>query len=179
MIQDQYLTENYILSNVFAKFPTERPEVVTSPFGWRVRNGVTEFHYGDDFINQAGHKNLFSVVAGRVIGEGFEDKVPGHPEIPRRGYYLQVRFNFIDGRTWDGEYNHMKKRSSFRIGNGILPAVVIGEIGQTGTATGDHLHFMVVADGRYREPSLWLNNLELIAQDRRRIRRLRELGDVA
>lgn len=54
-------------------------------------------------------------------------------------------------------YCHLSK-TVIKEGEVVVPGQVIGAVGATGLATGDHLHFEVQVDGRAVDPVKWLDS---------------------
>lgn len=102
---------------------------VSSPFGWRTIQGVREFHYGVD-IAKTGTVPIVAAADGVVIQAG------------PMGTYGNVVFisHSINGQTYTTVYAHM---NSFSVGylQTVSQGQVIGYMGQTGRAFGQHLHF--------------------------------------
>lgn len=163
-MEEKYLDEDYILNNIYTKFPIERPEVISSPFGWRINpiTGKREFHEAIDMFSKEGHRNLFAVTAGVVLRGGTDSSGSN---------FIKIRYNFIDNRTWDGTYHHMKTVSQYQPTDNIPAGAVVGQVGSSGRyVTGVHVHMEVEVGGRKRDPQLWLENLRLIAENRRLLR---------
>ena len=55
-----------------------------------------------------------------------------------------------DGRTFS--YLHMKKKSTFEIGDPITTKDIIGYVGSTWSSTGPHLHLAEKKDGKFVNP---------------------------
>lgn len=74
--------------------------------------------------------------------------------------------NFIRVRHPDGtvsSYMHMENVSTFQKGDRVTRGAVIGTVGQTGNATGPHLHMEVKdASGNQTDPEEWLNGASAI-----------------
>jgi len=107
---------------------------VTSPFGWR-RNPITgeakSKHNGID-IAKSGSRPIFSAADG----------------IARRSYRSSsygetiMLEHKINGETWETVYAHMRENSRrFKSGQRVKQGEVIGQMGDTGNSTGQHLHF--------------------------------------
>jgi len=110
----------------------------SSNFGYRIDpfNGKQAFHTGVDFIAPPGSPIL--AAAGGVVAAAER-----HTE-----YGNMVDINHDNGLTT--RYGHMS-RLLVKIGDVVLKGQKIGELGQTGRATGPHMHFEV------RENSVPLN----------------------
>lgn len=55
-------------------------------------------------------------------------------------------------------YGHMSKFANFGVGDTVQGGEVIGYVGQTGKATGPHLHFTIWVNGRAVEPVQFMKN---------------------
>ena len=113
---------------------------VTSAFGWRADpfNGTSRFHGGID-VRAAYGQDVASAGAGRVVSSGDE-----------RGYGTTVVVEHADGvRT---RYAHLSA-ALVKAGDAVAARQVLGRVGQSGRATGAHLHFEVIANGVRVDPA--------------------------
>ncbi|MEW6273830.1 MAG: peptidoglycan DD-metalloendopeptidase family protein [Bacillota bacterium] len=110
---------------------------VVSPFGWRGR----EFHAGIDIGADTGAP-VWAAESGRVIRAGWYG-----------GYGKCVDINHGGGVVT--RYAHLSA-ISVGIGEQVSRGQLIGRVGSTGYATGPHLHFEVIADGRPLNPVQFL-----------------------
>jgi murein DD-endopeptidase MepM/ murein hydrolase activator NlpD len=113
---------------------------VTSSFGWRADpfNGASKFHGGID-VRAAYGQDVTSAGAGRVVSSGDE-----------RGYGTTVVVEHADGvRT---RYAHLSA-ALVEKGDAVAAGQVLGRAGQSGRATGPHLHFEVIANGVRVDPA--------------------------
>ncbi len=63
----------------------------------------------------------------------------------------------INGQVVEHLYAHMQMSSSpLQIGAEVKVGDFVGLVGQTGVATGNHLHFEIKVDGQYVDPFAWL-----------------------
>ena len=120
---------------------------VTSPFGRRFHPvlHVWKLHDGTDFGAACGTP-IRAAYAGRVTRVG-----------PSTGYgnRLFLDHGRVDGHAVTTAYNHAS-RYVVRPGAHVRRGQLIGFAGQTGYATGCHLHLMVWLDGRMVDPMTWL-----------------------
>jgi murein DD-endopeptidase MepM/ murein hydrolase activator NlpD len=114
---------------------------VTSPFGWRVHPILKRrrFHKGVDF--------------GAPEGTPVHAAEDGVVEaIGRRGHYglyLRIRHS----GTVETAYAHMASFApELKPGTVVHRDEVIGAVGRTGWATGPHLYYEVIVDGRRIDP---------------------------
>lgn len=112
---------------------------ITSPFGWRTHPvlGGRRFHAGTDFGAPTGTP-IRAAADGVVVAAGH-----------RGGYGLLVDVRHGDGRLT--RYAHAS-RLHVRPGQRVRAGQTIARVGQTGTATGPHLHFEVHEGGRPVDP---------------------------
>ena len=114
---------------------------ITSPFGMRFHPilGFTRMHTGVDWGAPIGTP-IFSAGNGVVIKAGWES-----------GYGRRVEIQHANGYVTT--YNHM---SNF--GRGVAEGVhvaqgqIIGYLGQSGLATGPHLHYEIIINGNFVDP---------------------------
>ena len=112
---------------------------VTSGFGWRTDpfTGASRFHAGVDIRATYG-RDVATVAAGRVVSAGVQG-----------GYGQSVVVEHAPGlRT---RYAHLSS-VDVQPGQAIDSGSVVGKVGQSGRATGPHLHFEVLKDGKAVNP---------------------------
>jgi murein DD-endopeptidase MepM/ murein hydrolase activator NlpD len=118
---------------------------LSSTMGFR-RDPITggaDYHSGLDIAGQRGQP-VFATAAGTVTQIGYQGAY-GNLIVIDHGFGLQTR------------YGHLLK-FNVRKGTTVQRGDVIGRVGATGRATGYHLHYEVVANGRL------LNPLQLLTQ---------------
>jgi murein DD-endopeptidase MepM/ murein hydrolase activator NlpD len=112
----------------------------SSPYGWRRDpfHGRTRFHGGIDVAAAYGEP-VPSAAAGRVVRAESSG-----------GYGLMVEVEHADGlRT---RYAHLSALD-VTPGQELAPGQVVGRVGRSGRATGNHLHFEVLVNGRRVDPT--------------------------
>lgn len=120
---------------------------VTSGFGWRRDpiDGRARFHKGVD-LRAAYGAAVATPADGRVVLAGTQG-----------GYGMTVVVEHPGGvRT---RYAHLSA-AEVSEGEDVRAGQVIGRAGQSGRATGPHLHFEVLAGGEPVDPRLWLRSLK-------------------
>jgi murein DD-endopeptidase MepM/ murein hydrolase activator NlpD len=127
--------------------PTSMPVVTgyfSSNFGYRIDpfNGRNTFHAGVDFIAAPGSPIL--AAAGGVVAVS-----EWHTE-----YGNLVDIDHDNGLTT--RYAHLSKKT-VKVGDVVLKGQHIGDLGQTGRATGPHLHFEVRENSVPINPNRFLN----------------------
>lgn len=85
-------------------------------------------HQGQDMFARCGTP-LAAARGGRVQRAGFQS---------RAGNYVVIDGN---GTSRDYVYMHLRRRALVRTGDQVFTGQAIGEVGQTGRASGCHLHF--------------------------------------
>lgn len=122
---------------------------ISSGFGPRVApcNGCSTFHDGVDLV--PGDKAAIFAVATGVVTER-ADALSG------LGNYAVITSK-IDGHTVQITYGHMTTASSpLVLGQTVEVGDFIGLVGETGEATGPHLHLGLILDGKLIDPIPWL-----------------------
>jgi murein DD-endopeptidase MepM/ murein hydrolase activator NlpD len=115
--------------------PAPRIIHITSPYGPRKAPtaGASTFHHGIDF----GGKFQVSIARkGKVVAKGYDPNGYGH--------YICVRHAEVTAkgiRFWQTFYAHGSHASTLTVGKRVNDGDHVFISGQTGVATGDHLHF--------------------------------------
>lgn len=124
-----------------SEVPTEG--VVSSSFGGRADpiSGGAAFHQGVDIAAPAGTP-VKAAAAGRVL---FSGRAPGY------GNLVEVDH----GGGWVTRYGH-NSANLVSAGDKIDAGQPLALVGQSGRATGNHLHFEVRRDGRAVDPRILL-----------------------
>jgi murein DD-endopeptidase MepM/ murein hydrolase activator NlpD len=112
---------------------------ITSPYGVRRHpiKGYRRDHKGVDFGAHAG-THVWSAGDGIVIQAGYHN-----------GFGNLIRIKHVD--NYVTEYAHLSK-ILVKVGNHISQGQHIGNVGATGLATGPHLHFGLMKNGKYTNP---------------------------
>ncbi len=120
------------------RLPIEH-SVLSSPFGMRVSpiTGNWKFHNGIDMAAPEG-TSVFSCKSGKVTNTGTNSTY---------GNFITVTHN----NGMKSFYAHLSK---ILVEKGMLVAGgdLIGKVGQTGLATGPHLHFEIIVNGSNEDP---------------------------
>jgi murein DD-endopeptidase MepM/ murein hydrolase activator NlpD len=111
--------------------------VMTSPYGLRMRGWRPTLHHGVDIAAPSGTP-VRAMKAGRVEHAG-----------RMGGYGLTVIM--AHGSNVRTLYAHLS-RIDVSVGQRVDGGRVIGAVGQTGNATGPHLHFEITRWGRAEDP---------------------------
>jgi murein DD-endopeptidase MepM/ murein hydrolase activator NlpD len=129
----------------FLSYPVNGP--ITSPYCMRMHPilHIWELHDGTDF-GVGCHTPIRAAASGTVI-EMYYNAGYGNRLIMTNGV--------VDGINLATSYNHMSGYSAY-VGQHVRRGEVIGYVGETGYATGCHLHFMVYENGATVDPMTWL-----------------------
>jgi murein DD-endopeptidase MepM/ murein hydrolase activator NlpD len=101
--------------------------------------GFTTMHRGVDFGAPSG-------TPIQAAGDGVIEAIG-----PNRGYGNYVRLRHTD--IYETAYGHMSRfAAGLRIGSHVRQGDIIGYVGQTGLATGPHLHYEVLVKERQVNP---------------------------
>jgi len=127
-------------------WPVDKGGTITSPFGDRFNPFVGLFaqHKGADIAN-----TFWSIIRATYPGEVV--RVDNEPA----GYGLYVDIKHDDG--YITRYAHMDKQEVFQ-GDLVYQGQIVGRMGHTGLATGDHLHYEVIKDGEFLNPEDYMEN---------------------
>ena len=117
--------------------------VLTSPFGWRESpaDGDEEFHYAVDLAAEEGTE-IRAFAAGEVRAVGDSSSL---------GHYLIL--DHVGG--YSTLYAHCS-RIVTETGKTVALGEKIAEVGQSGNATGAHLHFQLYRGSTYLNPVYYL-----------------------
>ncbi|MFY8105959.1 MAG: peptidoglycan DD-metalloendopeptidase family protein [Elstera sp.] len=124
---------------------------MTSGFGWRQHPVLRarKFHKGVDWSAPRGTP-VVAAAEGIVVTAKFH-----------RGYGKYIRV-VHDDRT-ETVYAHLDQfAKGMKVGQAVRQGQVIGTVGRTGIASGNHLYFELIVDGRHIDP---LRNVPALVQD--------------
>lgn len=118
---------------------------LTSPYGYRSHPVVGEviFHAGVDLAAPL-RTPIVAARGGTVVKADYQKD--------GAGYYVVI--DHLDG--YKSTYMHMN-RYKVEVGQVVFAGQVIGECGQTGVATGPHLHFEISKDDKVVNPSDYID----------------------
>lgn len=111
-----------------------------SPFGYS-----SEFHLGVDLADRIGTP-VYASAEGRIVHAVYDGSGYG------RNVLIQHKFGYTT------LYAHLNSTSVFA-GQYVAKGQHIGTLGETGRATGPHLHFEVRIDGKHINPLPYLTSL--------------------
>ncbi len=118
-----------VTTGVFANPMSGEDFVYTDMYGNRILNGSHDFHMGVDFSADAGTP-IHAADGGKVTVAGWNGS-----------YGLCVIVKHSNG--YETLYAHMSK-VSVSVGDAVEKGDVLGKVGQTGKAYGEHLHFEIM-----------------------------------
>ncbi|HPH02613.1 MAG TPA: M23 family metallopeptidase [Spirochaetota bacterium] len=127
-------------------WPVDNGGTITSPFGQRFNFFIGQYadHSAVDIAHARG--TIIRATAPGVVSR--VDNEPG-------GYGLYVEVKHQDG--YITRYAHLD-RQEVLTGDLVYQGQIIGRMGHTGLATGDHVHYEVVKDGEYLDPEEFMEN---------------------
>jgi murein DD-endopeptidase MepM/ murein hydrolase activator NlpD len=125
---------------VLASLPLEDFSL-TSAFGYRSDpfSGETKFHRGIDLKTK--RSKVLSMLHGTVVSVGND---------PLLGIFVKVQHG-----KYESTYGHLSQ-SHVAKGECVLPGTILGISGNTGRATGDHLHLSIKKGKEYFNPVLFI-----------------------
>lgn len=124
---------------------------VTSEYGNRIHPiyGTKRFHSGIDMSSS--DRNIYSVADGVVAKSGYNSSM---------GNYIIIYHN-INKQNYTSAYYHLES-IYVNEGQAIMQDTIIGKMGQTGLATGVHLHLTMYKGHLYSESSIMVNPRDYI-----------------
>ncbi len=128
---------NRVLGQLFVR-PARGP--ITSGYGYRNDpfTGLRKFHNGIDIANQRG-TSVVAAMSGTVAKAGYNGNY---------GRYLILRH----AEGFQTLYAHLDK-ALVTVGDRIRQGQQVGEMGNTGYSSEDHLHFSIFLNGAHVDPS--------------------------
>jgi Membrane proteins related to metalloendopeptidases len=123
-------------------YPVNQPYEITSYFGeQRVEYDGDAYHYGVDFVAGKGDP-IYAADGGTIIYAGYS-----------KSYGLMIKIDHGSGLV--SCYAHCSKLL-YGVGDAVYKGQQIAEAGDTGAATGPHLHFEIRKNGMYVNPMKYL-----------------------
>lgn len=118
---------------------------ITSDFGMRFHpiDKINRFHYGVDL--EARKDTVFAVFGGIVENSGYSRSL---------GYFVKINF-----KGYVAIYGHLSEYYVLQ-GDEVSTGDKIGQTGNTGKSTGEHLHFSLKRGDKYINPQILLNKLK-------------------
>ncbi len=133
---------SYDLAEISFDYVAPVSGVTSSGFGYRVHpiEGQVAFHYGTDYAVPTGTE-IVAFADGEVTMAGYE-----------KGYGNYVQLTHADG--WKTLYAHCDEVQVYW-GQKVHQGDVIALSGETGTATGPHLHLELTHNDLYTNPEFY------------------------
>ena len=137
-------------SRVIASRTAVRTENISDPgFIWPTSGSISsgygprwgKFHYGLDITTTYGNP-VVAIAGGRVVAAGWLGS-----------YGYMIRIDHQNG--WVSVYGHNSKLY-VQEGQFVQQGQKIADIGQTGNATGPHVHLETIYNGKYQNPLKYL-----------------------
>ena len=154
------ISQNIDNLQLLNNFLTEEEEVRRNlPYSWPILGGYITSRYGPRY-SPFGHLSEFhlGVDLANTVGTPIYSAADGYVEVAgyRGGYGRTVKINHRFGyKTLYAHLSSIKVRS----GESVRKGQLIGNIGQTGRATGPHLHFEVKIGEEHIDPMPFLRKL--------------------
>lgn len=122
-----------------------RSGYISSPYGYRIHpiRKTRQFHAGVDFAAKRGSP-ILAVADGVVDFSGW-----------RKGYGRVIDIRHANGLVTRYAHNDA---NLVQVGQRVRKGEQIGKIGSSGLATGAHLHFEVLRDGKTQDPLTYLDS---------------------
>lgn len=138
-----------VTSFTLVQWPVPSTTTMSDGFGFRSCAGCSEDHKGIDLTPGTGYP--IEAVADGVVTEARSDA-------DGLGTHVIIQ-HVIDGQVFSSLYAHMLVNSlSLHVGDVVTRGQVVGNVGDTGSSTGPHLHFGILgADGIEVDPEAWLH----------------------
>lgn len=117
---------------------------IVSGFGSRVNPvlGVSMLHAGDDFPYPCGTP-VHAARGGTVASTGWDSA---------GGNFVLIDHGYVGGANIASYYAHFERSAVVHSGQHVSKGQLIGYSGTTGRSTGCHMHFGVMANGRWVNP---------------------------
>lgn len=124
---------------------------ITSEYGYRIHPiyGYNKFHSGIDMSGN--DKNIYPILDGKVAKTGSNSSM---------GNYIIIHHT-MNGKNYTSAYYHLEAKYS-SAGDLVTQDTLIGKMGQTGAATGVHLHLTMYEGHLYNESSKMVNPRDYI-----------------
>lgn len=138
---EYYDLDGRALGRQFLKYPVEYRKITSNYTGARFHPVLRRIrpHRGVDFSAPAGTP-VRAVATGVVTFAGRSGQYGNHIEIEHQQPYAT-------------SYSHLQQFArGLKVGTAVRKGQVIGYVGQSGMATGPHLHFMLFENGVYVDP---------------------------
>ncbi|MBO9306906.1 M23 family metallopeptidase, partial [Thermomicrobium sp.] len=127
--------------------PPAQRQAPRGSFIWPTTGVITQYfharHNGWDIANNM-YTPIVAADSGTVIFSGWNNYGLGYAVAIDHGN------GFV---TW---YGHMAEPPPVQVGQWVNQGQYIGPMGSTGYSTGPHVHFIIMYNGVYQDPALYL-----------------------
>lgn len=140
--QTQSESEPVIISTEDLNVPGEHSMTIPAPNYSRISRGFSDTYHAVDFIADKGTK-VVAAYEG-IVSETSANKNDGYYVVISHGGNIKTQYLHLD---------------SYRVevGDHVMAGDVIGSVGATGNATGPHLSFKIICDGKETDPEYYLS----------------------
>lgn len=129
-VRRAFLLKPLAFRRISSRFTNSRYHPVLQT--WRAHRGV-------DYAADAGTE-VMATADGLVIERGWDNSY---------GNTIRIRH----GNGWVTRYAHMRAfKSGIVVGSRVRQSDIIGYVGMTGLATGNHLHYEMLQSGQFKDP---------------------------
>ena len=118
----------------------------------RVKRSFDGSHKGIDLTAPRGY-GIFAAMDGHVVSVGRDRKL---------GFFVKIDH----GDGLETLYGH-NSVNLVKIGDFVQRGQIIAKVGSTGSSTGPHVHFEVRINGNAVNPAPWLNDTEVVSDEKR------------
>ncbi|MCK9235143.1 MAG: M23 family metallopeptidase [Weeksellaceae bacterium] len=132
--------------NINLSMPISGEIIITSGFGSRYHPILKDKRPHNGIDIKANNEPVKSILDGEVTADGWD--------INGGGLYIKIKHS----DKYETLYMHLSQLLTKK-GDYVKAGDIIGISGNTGNSTGPHLHFAVKENGKFIEPSSFLNQL--------------------
>lgn len=133
-------------------WPTDAPHQLTQGF----INDGNGIDIVTDTVQSSGRKPIYAAESGTIDQLQYWNGVT-KSGMESYGNMVRINHGTYDCGVLQTRYAHMSK-ILVKKGQAVYRGQIIGLMGQTGNATGQHLHFEVIWKGKRYNPLNWLDN---------------------
>ena len=101
----------------------------------------SKYHRAVDIYTLNAVRDIYAAANGVVSFSGSQRDANGN--LTGYGNWVEIKHYKSDGKLYKTRYAHLKDPSSLKVGDKVAEGDVIGEMGNTGTSGGAHLHFEI------------------------------------
>lgn len=118
---------------------------ISSYFGARIHpiNGFTSFHQGVDILPMNKNDTIYATAHASIDTIAYDSKLGYHIKLKHKYHYYTI-------------YGHLKNVLIKNITKEIQQGEPIAIMGSTGLSTGTHLHYAIIHNGNFVNPSIYM-----------------------